>query len=42
MDPKTKLYKVQVGFFAKKSGAEKVKADLAEKGYNCYICYVEE
>lgn len=41
-DPKTKLYKVQVGFFSKKTGAEKVKADLAEKGYNCYICYVEE
>lgn len=42
LDSKTKLYKVQVGFFSKKSGAEKVKADLAEKGYNCYICYVEE
>ena len=42
LDTKTKLYKVQVGFFSKKSGAEKVKADLAEKGYNCYICYVEE
>lgn len=42
MDPQTKLYRVQVGFFAKKSGAEKVKQDLADKGYNCYIRYVEE
>ena len=35
-------YRVQVGFFSKKGGAEKVKADLESKGYNCYVRYVEE
>lgn len=35
------LYKVQVGFFSKKENAERVKADLASKGYDCYIKYVE-
>ncbi len=35
------LYKVQVGFFSKKENAERVKADLVSKGYECYIKYVE-
>ena len=35
--PTGTLYKVQVGAFAKKSNAEKLKAELIAKGYQAYI-----
>lgn len=33
----SKLYKVQVGAFARKENAEKLKKQLATKGFNCFI-----
>ena len=35
-------YRVQVGFFTNKNGANKVAQELRDKGYNTYIRYVEE
>lgn len=35
-------YRVQVGFFTQKSGANKVANELNSKGYKTYIRYVEE
>ena len=32
-----KFYKVQVGAFHNRKNAEKLKKELTEKGYNCYI-----
>ena len=32
-----KFYKVQVGAFHNRKNAEKLKKELSEKGYNCYI-----
>ena len=32
-----KMYKVQVGAFHNRKNAEKLKKELSDKGYNCYI-----
>lgn len=38
----SKLYRVQVGAFARKENAEKLKSQLLTKGFNCFITDKEE
>lgn len=38
----SKLYRVQVGAFARKENAEKLKKQLATKGFNCFITDKED
>lgn len=38
----TKLYRVQVGAFARKENAEKLKSRLLTKGFNCFITDKED
>lgn len=38
----SKLYRVQVGAFARKENAEKLKKQLATKGFNCFITPKED
>lgn len=37
LTPIKKIYKVQVGAFHNRKNAEKLKKELSDKGYNCYI-----
>lgn len=38
----SKFYRVQVGAFARKENAEKLKKQLATKGFNCFITDIED
>lgn len=41
-ETKAKLYRVQVGAFARKENAEKLKKQLLTKGFNCFITDKED